>query len=253
MELRRNPFKHALAAGQRQIGLWLSIANPYATEAVGDAGFDWLLIDMEHTPTSIETVLGQLQALAPYPGAAIVRPASNDAVRIKHLLDMGALTLLVPYVQSVDEAKAAVAAIRYPPAGVRGVAGTTRAARFGRATDYGRRAEEEICLLLQVETAEAMTQLEAIAGVEGVDGVFIGPGDLAASMGFVGQPNHPQVRAAILDAITRLGAIGKPAGILTADQAFARTCLEAGALFVAVGSDVGLLVRGADALRDSFR
>jgi 4-hydroxy-2-oxoheptanedioate aldolase len=253
MEPRRNPFKHALAAGQRQIGLWLSIASPYATEAVGDAGFDWLLIDMEHTPTSIETVLGQLQALAPYPGAAIVRPASNDAVRIKHLLDMGALTLLVPYVQSVEEARAAVAAIRYPPAGIRGVAGTTRAARFGRAKDYGRRAEEEICLLLQVETEEALTQLEAIAGTDGVDGVFIGPGDLAASMGFVGQPNHPQVKAAILDAIARLVAMGKPAGILTPDQAFAQTCLEAGALFVAVGSDVGLLVKGADALRESFR
>jgi 4-hydroxy-2-oxoheptanedioate aldolase len=253
MDPRPNPFKHALAAGQRQIGLWLSIASPYANEAVGDAGFDWLLIDMEHTPTSIETALGQLQALAPYPGAAIVRPASNDAVRIKHLLDIGALTLLVPYVQSVEEARAAVAAIRYPPAGIRGVAGTTRAARFGRVKDYGRRAEEEICLLLQVETEEALTQLEAIAGTDGVDGVFIGPGDLAASMGFVGQPGHPQVKAAILDAIARLVAIGKPAGILTPDAAFARTCLDAGALFVAVGSDVGLLVKGADALRESFR
>lgn len=253
MDLRPNPFKHALAQGRRQIGLWLSLASPYAAEAVGDAGFDWMLLDMEHAPSTLDSVLGQMQALAAYPGAAVVRPASNDPVRIKHLLDMGALSLLVPYVQSVEEAQAAVAAVRYPPRGLRGVAGGTRAARFGRATDYGRRAEEEICLLLQVETIEALTQLEAIAGVDGVNGVFIGPGDLAASMGLVGQPLHPQVKAAILDAIARLCAIGKPAGVLTADSDFARACLDAGALFVAVGSDVGLLVRGADSLRQAFR
>jgi 4-hydroxy-2-oxoheptanedioate aldolase len=252
MDLPRNAFKHAIAAREPQIGFWLTLASPFAAEAVAGAGYHWLLLDMEHSPSTLDTVLGQLQAVSAYPGSAIVRPASNDAVRIKHLLDLGAQTLLIPYVQSPVEAAAAVAATRYPPRGVRGVSASTRATRFGRVAGYGRRAEEELCLLLQVETVQAMDQLEAIAGVEGVDGVFIGPGDLAASMGHVGEPGHPEVKAAVLDAVRRLKAINVPAGLLTTDTGFAKVCLDAGAIFVAVGVDAALLARGADALRQQF-
>jgi 4-hydroxy-2-oxoheptanedioate aldolase len=253
MDLPRNAFKHAIAKGERQIGIWLTLSSPYAAEAVAGAGFDWLLLDMEHSPSSVETVVSQLQAVAAYPGAPIVRPASNDAVRIKHLLDVGAQTLLIPYVQSVAEAEAAVAAMRYPPRGIRGVSGTTRATRFGRVEGYGRRAEEELCLLVQVETVQSLERLEAIAEVEGVDGVFIGPGDLAASMGYVGEPGHPEVKVAVLGAIARLVKLGKPAGVLTGDAAFAEDCIAAGALFVAVGVEAAMLARAADALAKRFK
>jgi 4-hydroxy-2-oxoheptanedioate aldolase len=194
-----------------------------------------------------------LQAIAPYPVCAVVRPQINSEVLIKRFLDIGAQTLLIPYVQSPQEAQAAVAAMRYPPAGVRGVGGTTRATRFGRVKDYARRACEELCLLVQVETGEALEQLEAIAGVDGVDGVFIGPNDLAASLGHLGEPGHPQVVAAIEEAIGRLAAVAKPSGLLTPDRAFARRCTDLGATFTAVGSDLGILARGTEALAHAFR
>jgi 4-hydroxy-2-oxoheptanedioate aldolase len=183
----------------------------------------------------------------------VVRPATNDTVLIKRFLDIGAQTLLIPYVETADEAAAAAAAMRYPPRGLRGVAMTTRASRFGREPDYARRAEEELCLLVQVETAAALDSLEAIGAVEGVDGVFIGPSDLAASLGHAGAPGHPEVVAAVEDAIRRLVAIGVPAGILTPDTAFARRCIELGTLFTAVGIDAGLLARASDGLAASFR
>ena len=252
MDLPVNAFKHAIAAGKPQIGLWVTLANPFATEAVAGAGYDWLLLDMEHSPAELQTVLAQLQAAAPYPVSAIVRPPSNDPVAIKRLLDFGAQGLLIPYVQSKEEAEAAVAAIRYAPRGVRGVSATTRASRFGRIPDYGRRAEAELCLLVQVETEAALSAVDEIAMVDGVDGVFIGPADLAASMGRVGEPNHPAVQAAVLDTIGRLNALGKPAGLLTTDPQFAETCLSAGAVFVAVGVDASILARGADALAGRF-
>jgi 4-hydroxy-2-oxoheptanedioate aldolase len=174
-------------------------------------------------------------------------------VLIKRFLDIGAQTLLIPYVQNAAEAKAAVAAMRYPPAGIRGVAASTRATRFGRISDYGRRAHEQLCLLVQAETREALDRLEEIAGVDGVDGVFVGPGDLAASLGHVGETGHPEVNAAIEDAIGRIRACGKAAGILTPDVAFAARCIELGTTFTAVGADVGLLVRGAENLARQFR
>jgi 4-hydroxy-2-oxoheptanedioate aldolase len=248
-----NPFKAKLKAGEQQIGLWCSLASPYAAEVVAGAGFDWLLFDTEHSPGGVESVLGQLQAVGAYPVAPVVRPATNDVVLIKRFLDIGAQTLLIPYVQNTDEARAAVMAMRYPPEGVRGVAGLTRASRFGRVKEYARRAAEELCLLVQVETAEALSELEAIAGVEGVDGVFIGPGDLAASLGHVGQPGHPEVVAAVKDAIVRLKAIGKPSGILTLDVAFSKRCIELGATFTAVGMDLAILARGADRLAAEFK
>ena len=253
MDLPRNAFKQAIAEGRTQIGLWMALTSGYAAEAVAGAGFDWLVIDMEHAPNTLESVVAQLQALAAYPATAVVRPASNDIVRIKHLLDMGAQTLIVPYVQSVAEAEAAVAAMRYPPRGLRGVSSATRATGFGRVADYGRKAEAELCLIVQVETVAALESLEAIAAVDGVDGVFIGPADLAASMGLVGQLSHPEVKAAVLGAIQRLVRIGKPAGVLSADPDFAGACRDAGAIFVAVGLDTVILARGADALARRFK
>ncbi len=183
----------------------------------------------------------------------MVRAAWNDAVLIKRFLDVGAQTLLLPYVQDAREARAAVAAMRYPPRGVRGVSSISRATRFGRVADYTRRAEEELCLLVQVETVEALGEIEAIAGVDGVDGIFVGPADLAASMGHPGAAGHPEVVAAIEDALGRIGRAGKPAGILTPDREFARRCLELGAVFVAVGVDTALLARASEGLAGEFK
>ena len=252
MNLPINHFKQRLLAGEQQIGLWTTLSSAYAAEVVAGAGFDWLLLDTEHSPGGVETTLAQLQAVAPYPVSAVVRPAANDPVLIKKFLDIGAQTLLVPYVQTVEEARAAVAAMRYPPQGLRGVAGTTRATRFGRVKDYAARAHEQLCLLAQVETGEALERLEDIALVEGVDAVFIGPNDLAASLGHAGDMAHPEVVAAVEGAITRLKAIGKPSGILTSPD-FARRCISLGSTFTAVGGDISLLARAADALAAQFR
>ena len=222
----KNAFKAALQKGELQLGLWCTLSTAYAVEVVADAGFDWLLLDTEHSPGDVLTVLGQLQALSGHQVSPVVRPATNDAVLIKRFLDIGAQTLLIPYVQSVDEARAAVAACRYPPEGMRGYSSLTRATNFGRTKDYATRAAGEICLLVQVETGLALERLEEIATVDGVDGVFIGPADLAASLGYVGQPDHPVVREAIEDAIGRLHACGKPIGLLTSHPEFVQRCIE---------------------------
>ena len=253
MELPRNVFKQALRAGTPQIGLWSSLSSNYSVEVIAGAGFDWILLDMEHSPNELENLLAQLQAAAPYPTTSIVRVPWNDMVTIKRVLDVGAQSLLIPYVCSVEEAKAAVAATRYPPAGLRGVAGTTRATRFGRVKDYARKASEEICVLLQVETKPALDQLEAICAVDGVDGVFIGPADLHASMGHPGQTSNAAVMPLIEDAMRRIRKTGKAPGYLSPVEADAKRMLAAGALFVAVGADVGLLARGAEALAAKFK
>src|ERR671918_135947 len=187
MNLPENSFKRALARGKPQIGLWSSLSSNYTVEVIAGAGFDWILLDSEHSPADIENLLTQLQAAAPYPTHPVVRIPWNDMVTIKRVLDIGAQSLLVPYVSTADEARAGVSFTRYPPAGVRGVAGTTRATRFGRVQDYARRAHEEICVLVQVETKPALDNLEAIAAVEGVDGIFVGPADLHASLGHAGE------------------------------------------------------------------
>ncbi|MEO7189629.1 MAG: 4-hydroxy-2-oxoheptanedioate aldolase [Vicinamibacterales bacterium] len=253
MELPINTFKRALKAGHLQIGVWSSLASNISAEVVGGAGFDWLVIDAEHGPNDVPAVLGQLQAIAAGPTHPVVRPVWNDTVLIKRFLDIGVQTLLVPYVQTADEARQAVAATRYPPRGVRGFAVATRASRFGRVKDYHTRAEEEICVLVQVETREALGNLEEIAAVEGVDGVFIGPGDLSADLGYLGQQGHPEVRAIIEDAIARITACGSIAGILTGDETLARRYIELGCLFTAVGSDMGILARGAEQLAARFK
>ena len=244
-----NHFKRALQEKRPQIGLWLGLCSSYSAELLAGAGFDWLLIDGEHAPNNVQTVLGQLQAVAPYPSQPVVRPPWNDAVIIKQLLDVGAQTLLIPMIQNAEQARDAVRATRYPPHGVRGVGSAlARASRWNRVPDYLQQADELMCVLVQIETREAVKNLDAILQVEGVDGVFIGPADLSADMGFAGNPQHPEVQHTIDDAIARIRAAGKPAGILTGDLAVGRRCIALGAVFTAVGVDVGLLARGSEAL-----
>ena len=228
----KNRFKARLRAGEQQIGIWNTIGGNTVPEMLAGAGFDWVLVDCEHSAVETVEVLPALQAIGQYPEvSAVVRPAANDPVLFKRLLDMGAQTLLVPYVQSADEARAAVSAMRYGPRGIRGMAGVTRATRYGRVEEYFARAEEELCLILQIETVAGIDALDAIAQVDGVDGIFIGPADLSASMGFPGQTGHPEVRAVIDDAIRRLGALGVPSGILSLDPAEAQHCIALGTRF----------------------
>ena len=253
MDLPKNRFKAAIRAGQQQIGLWVSLSSAYSAEIVAGSGFDWLLFDGEHSPNDPTTVISQLQAAAPYPASAVVRPAWNDKVLIKRYLDIGTQSFLIPYVQDAEEAAAAVAAIRYPPRGVRGVAGTTRAAGFGRIADYAKRAEEELCLLVQIESREGLDHLDAIARVDGIDGIFIGPADLAAGLGQLGNQQHPDVQASIRDAIKRIRGHGKPAGILATDEASTRRYIEWGTTFTAVGLDAMILARETDALAKKYK
>jgi 4-hydroxy-2-oxoheptanedioate aldolase len=252
-QLPPNPFKRAVVEGRMQLGLWCSLCSNIAAEVIAGAGFDWILVDSEHAPNELPIVFSQLQALVGGTAAPVVRPAWNDMVLMKRLLDIGVQNFLVPYVQTADEARAAVAATRYPPQGIRGVAVTHRANRYGRIKDYFKRANEEICLLLQIETATALKNLEAIAAVEGVDGLFIGPSDLAAALGHLGDNGHPEVRAAIEDAFQRICKAGKAPGILAVVEADARHWLSLGCAVLAVGSDVGLLARHSEELAARFR
>ena len=253
MDLPTNAFKAAIRAGRQQIGLWVALSNHVSAEIVAGSGFDWLLFDGEHGPNDPPTMLPQLQAAAAYPVSAIVRPAWNDKVLLKRYLDIGFQSFLVPYVQTVGEAEAAVAAIRYPTRGVRGVAGSTRSSRFARIPDYARRAEAELCLLVQLETREGLDNLDAICRVDGLDGVFIGPADLAAGLGHLGDMGHAEVQGAIKDAIARIRAAGKPAGILATDEPTARRYMEWGTTFTAVGVDVMILARETEKLAKLFR
>ncbi|HTP84053.1 MAG TPA: aldolase/citrate lyase family protein [Alphaproteobacteria bacterium] len=253
MELNRNAFKHALSQGRLQIGLWSSLCSNMAAEIISDSGFDWILLDTEHSPNEIPGLMTQMQAMERGTATPVVRAAWNDAVLLKRILDVGAQSVLIPFVQNADEARRAVAATRYPPQGIRGTAGSARGSRYGRVKDYLKKANTEICVLVQAETREALGQLEAIAKVDGIDGVFIGPSDLAASMGHIGELTHPEVQKAIEDAGRRLKALGKPAGILTLNEDEARRYISWGYTFVAVGADVGLLARSADTLAKKFK
>lgn len=252
MELPVNRFKRALVAGQSQIGLWCSLSSHYSMEIVAGAGFDWILLDTEHSPNDLESLVTQLQAAAAYPSTPIVRVPWNDMVTIKRVLDIGAQSLLIPYVQNPDEARAAVAAMRYPPAGVRGVAGTTRATRFGRVKDYAKRAHEELCLLVQLETRDALAHIETIAAIDGIDGIFIGPADLHASLGHTGEVANPAVLPLIEDSLRRIRKAGKAPGILVGDEALAKRFIDAGSLFTAVGVDTAILARGAERLAAQY-
>ncbi|SDV46373.1 4-hydroxy-2-oxoheptanedioate aldolase [Chitinasiproducens palmae] len=253
-DILHNPFKAALAARRSMIGLWLGLASPYAAEMVAGAGYDWLLVDGEHAPNTLQTILAQLQAVAPYPTHPVVRVAWNDAVMIKQVLDVGAQTLLIPMIDDAEQARRAVAATRYPPQGSRGVgAALARASRWNRVPDYLQRANEQICVLVQVETRKALDNLDEILSVEGVDGVFIGPSDLAADFGALGNPGRADVQAAIGTAIAAINAAGKGAGILSADVASSKRYIELGTLFTAVGVDTTILARGAENVLAQFR
>lgn len=252
-ELPVNTFKRAIQAGRRQVGLWSSLSSHVTVEVIAGAGFDWLLLDTEHSPNELPMVHGQLQAAVGGTAHPVVRVPWNDPVVIKRFLDIGAQSFLIPYVQNEAEARAAVAATRYPPRGVRGVATASRASRFGRIKDYFARAEAELCVVVQLESREALANLEAIAAVDGVDGLFLGPSDLSADLGHLGNPGHPEVQTAIEDAIGRIRACGKAAGFLTGDETLARRYLELGCTIAAVGADIALLARGAEQLATKFK
>lgn len=254
MELPINEFKRALRQGKAQIGLWVGLTDSCVAELLAGTGFDCLVIDAEHAPNDPRSVLPQLQAMAPYPVHPIVRPLHGSVELIKQYLDIGAQTLIIPMVETAEQARAAVAATRYPTRGVRGVGSAlARASRWNQIDDYVQRSDDEICLLVQVESVNAMKQLEAIAAVEGVDGVFFGPADLAASMGLLGKPADPAVQAAIVAGIATVNQAGKAAGTLTPDRGLARKYLDHGALFVAVGVDTLMLVKAARELATDFK
>lgn len=254
MEKTANTFKAALHGGRTQFGLWLGLADPYAAELCATAGFDWLLIDGEHGPNDLRTILGSLQAIAPYPSHPVVRIPHGDASLIKQVLEIGVTTLLVPMVETAEQARELVRAMRYPPAGIRGVgSGLARSSRWGRESDYLHTANERMCLLVQVETERGLSNIDEIAGVEGVDGVFIGPADLAASLGHLGRAGHPEVQKAIVHAFDRIALAQKAAGILATEETLADTYLSMGARFVAVGVDATLLAKAARNLVARFK
>ncbi len=248
-----NPFKAALARGEQQVGLWLSLAQPYTAELCATAGFQWLLIDGEHAPNDVRSILAQLQAVAPYNSHPVVRAVNGDPALIKQLLDIGAQTLLVPMVDTAEQARAIAAATLYPPQGMRGVgSAVARVSRWAARKNYLDEANDEVCLLVQAESATALKNLAEICAVEGVHGVFIGPADLAASMGHRGNPGDPEVQAAIAQAIKTIVASGKAAGTLTGDAESGRQRLAQGCSFVAVGIDVTLLAQATRQLAAGF-
>lgn len=251
--LPRNAFKQAIGEGKRQVGLWSGLASPMAAEILAGAGFDWIVIDGEHGPNDITTLLPQLQAMRGGTAEPVFRVPWNDAVIIKRALDVGARTLLVPFVQNAEEARKAVAAARYPPLGIRGVSVVPRANDYGRVQNYHKNAHLDTCVLVQIETRAALAEIEAVAAIDGVDGIFIGPSDLAADFGHLGNPKHPDVQAAIADAARRIRATGKAAGTLSNNVDDVERLFELGFNFTAAGSDVGLLARNAEAVAARFR
>lgn len=247
-----NRFRQAILARQRQIGFWCSLGSPISTEIIGLAGFDWLLLDGEHAPNDVLTLLPQLMALKDSASAPVVRPPWNDTVLIKRLLDVGFYNFLIPFVENAEQARRAVAATRYPPEGVRGVSMTQRSNRYGTVPNYFTEINRNICVLVQVENRNAVDAIDEICAVDGVDGVFVGPADLAAAFGHLGNPNHPDVQARIAHVFDAVNRAGKAIGILTPVEADARRYLDMGAHFVAVGLDHGLLRQATQALRDRF-
>ena len=257
MQTPVNPFKKALADQRTQYGLWVSLMGPLNTEICAGAGFDWLLLDGEHTPSDLLALMQQSQVVAGYPGVhAVARvPMGHGFVGqalIKQYLDVGIQTVLVPMVDTPEQARELVRCMRYPPQGIRGMA-ASRASRWGRHANYAKEANDQVCLLVQVETREGMRNLDAIAAVDGVDGVFIGPSDLSAAFGHVGDPWHPEMQDLIADAFRRIQAAGKAVGILTLDEALARQHVEMGATFIALGTDTNLLVKSTSGLLAKFK
>ncbi len=247
-----NQFRKDLIAGKNLIGCWCSLASPITTEVLGLAGFDWLLLDGEHSPNDVLSFVPQLMALKDSPSAPVVRPQWNDTVQIKRLLDAGFHNFLIPFVQSADDARAAVAATRYPPQGVRGLSVSQRNNRYGTVKDYFKVVNDNIAVMVQIENMTGVEAIDEICGVEGVDGVFIGPGDLSATMGYIGNPAHPEVQAVIARICASAKAHGTPVGILAPAEADARRYLEMGISFIAVGSDLGVFRNATQALRDKY-
>lgn len=249
MPAPHNPFKAALKAGTPQMGCWLGLADPYIAQISASAGFDWLLIDAEHAPNDVRSIVAQLQVIAGFDSHAVVRPTIGETWMIKQLLDAGAQTLLIPMVESADQVRELVRAVTYPPHGVRGVgAALARASNFAAIPDYLQTARDEICLIIQVENRAGMAALDEILAVDGIDGVLIGPSDLAADMGHIGNADAPEVQAAVLDCMRKIVASGKAGGILTLQQETQKKCLEIGATFIATDIDVTLF---ASAMRNS--
>jgi 4-hydroxy-2-oxoheptanedioate aldolase len=254
MDFPENLFKKRLLAGELQYGLWLGLSEIFSAEICAGAGFDWLLIDAEHGPNDLRTIFAQLQAIAPYGSQPVVRPPQGDHVLIKQLLETGVQTLLIPMVESAAQAAHLVEAMRYPPQGIRGVGSSiARASRWGRIGDYADEANGQMCLLVQVETRAGLEQLDGILAVEGVDGVFFGAADLAASFGLLGQPNHPDIVAMIERGLTRVAACGKAGGVLCGDRDLVNRYREAGARFIAVGVDSMLLAAATSSLCAAYK
>lgn len=253
MDLPVNRFKRGIYEGRQQLGLWSSLSSHVSVEIIAGSGYDWLLIDTEHAPNELPMVFCQLQAMMEQPTHPVVRVPWNDPVMIKRYLDAGTQSFLIPMVETAEQAKAAVAATRYPPDGIRGFAAASRASRFGRVKDYYKHAHEEICILVQVETGKSLDNIEAIAAVPGVDGVFIGPGDLSSDIGYLGDQGNPVVVELIEKTIRRITAAGNRAGLLTGDETLAKRYIQAGCIFTAIGSDVGILARHSEALVKRFR
>lgn len=252
-----NRFKQALENKQTQIGFWQGMVGALSAEVCASAGFDWILIDGEHSPNDLQTLMHQLQILQGYPVTTPVLRVPHGyleagAANIKQYLDIGAQSLLVPMIDTPEQALHVVRATRYPPEGIRGVAGG-RASRWGHIPDYAKNAHQELCVLVQAESATALANLEAICAIDGVDGVFIGPSDLAASLGYLGQAQHPEVLRVIDDAIRRINAAGKASGILTSDDKLSRHYIDIGCTFVAVGIDSNVLMRETKALVAKFK
>lgn len=249
-----NHFKHRLKAGECLHGIWLGFADPYATEMAATAGFDWLLIDGEHAPNDIRSIMAQLAILDGKESAAVVRLPDDDPTRIKQALDIGAQNLLIPMIETAEQAERCIRAAHYPPKGVRGVGSAlARASKFGEITDYLGTANDEVLVLLQVESMHGLDTLDDILALEGVDGIFIGPSDLAADMGYLGNVSAPPVREAVLDALRRIRAAGRIAGVLSADTSLIQNCKTAGANFVGVGIDVSLFTKALKALAAQYR
>lgn len=251
MDAFTNQFRRRLRADDVQIGMWTSFAHPVAAEIVAGAGFDWLLIDAEHATNPPASVVGQLQAAQGSPTSVLVRPPNSSAAELQPLADVGVNTFLVPMVESAEQARDAVAAVRYPPRGHRGVA-TTRASRWGRVANYWERSDDEMCVIAQIETVAALSALEQIASVDGVDALFFGPSDLSAALGHLGQPNHPEVQAAVVEAIGRALAVGKPAGVFATQPETAARYVAAGATIVAAGVDTTLLAAATTQLATTY-
>lgn len=251
MKVSQSRFKARLSEDVVQYGLWVSLADSVAAEITAGAGFDWILIDGEHSPNDLRTMLYQLQAVEAYPVSPIIRPVRGDAVLVKQYLDIGVQTILVPMVETVEHAEEMVKAVRYPPAGIRGVA-TARGARWGRVDDYWEEADDQMCVIAQIESLAGLDNLEAIAAVPGIDGLFVGPSDLGAALGYLGQSNHPKVKAAVADALARIRATGKAAGVLGVTPELAKEYASAGATFVGVGVDTAILAKATKALADQF-